>query len=134
MLERVVAAAAIFVAANFCMSYIIPAPAASPAWLVFPFGRTDATATWTFGHIEGFPLVVMLALAGVAVLAFIGAFLATVGLWVSPDSWRMLVLVGAGCSAVLFVLHLGPWAIAPLVLDGVLLWVAWTSAWLPATT
>ena len=133
MLERVVVAAGIFLAANFCMSYIIPAPAASPAWVIFPFGRVDAQANWTFGRIEGLPLVLMLALAGAAVLAFIGAFLATFGLWVSADWWRTLVLVGAGCSAILFLLHLGPWAILPLALDALLLWVAWASLWTPAS-
>lgn len=132
MFERILVAAAIFLAANFCMSYIIPAPTPSPGWVLFPFGRTDAQATWTFGHIEGLPLVLMLGLAAVAVLAFIGAFLATFNLWVPADWWRTLLLVGAGCSALLFVLHLGPWAIAPLALDALLIWVAWTSIWTPA--
>jgi hypothetical protein len=131
MVERVLVAAAIFLAANFCMSYIIPAPATSPAWILFPFGRTDAQATWTFGRVEGLPLALMLGLAALAVLAFIGAFLATFDLWVSADWWRTLVLAGAGASALLFVLHLGPWAIAPLALDVGLLWLAWSSTWTP---
>lgn len=134
MLERVLAAAAIFVAANFSMSYIIPAPVSAPGWLIFPSGRPDALATWTFGRIDGFPLVLMLGLAGLSVLAFIGAFLATFGLWLSADLWRPLVIAGAGLSALLFVLHLGPWAVAPLLLDAVLLWIAWTAAWTPAAT
>ena len=134
MLERLLVAAGLFVAANFCLSYIIPAPVGDPGWLIFPFGRADATTTWTFGHLDGFGLVLMLGLAGFAVLAFIGAFLATFGVWVPSDLWRPLVLLGTACSALLFVLHLGPWAIVPLVLDGVLFWVAWTSAWSPAVT
>lgn len=134
MIERILAAAGIFVAANFCMSYIIPAPAGELGWLIFPFGRVDATKTWTFGQIDGFPVVLMLGLAGIAVLAFLGAFLATFGWWVSSDMWRPLVLVGTICSAVLFVLHLGPWAIIPLALDAVLFWIAWTSAWAPAAS
>jgi hypothetical protein len=131
LFERLLAAAGIFLAANFCMSYIVPAPAGWPAWLLFPFGRTDAVNTWTFGRIDGFGLVLMLGLAGVAVLSFIGAFLATFGWWLSADWWPTLVLVGAGCSAALFLLHLGPWAIAPLILDAVLLWIAWAGVWLP---
>ena len=132
MLERLLAAAGLFVAANFCMSYIIPAQAGEVGWLIFPFGRADAINTWTFGRIDGFPLVLMIGLAGVAVLAFFGAFLATFGWWVSSDWWRPLVLVATICSAILFVLHLGPWAIIPLALDAVLFWVAWTSWWAPA--
>lgn len=127
MFERLLVAIGIFIAANFCMSYIIPAPAGEYGWLLFPFGRADAIKTWTFGGIDGFALVLMLALAGIAVIAFFGAFLATFGWWIGADLWRPLVLVGTICSALLFFLHLGPWAVAPLALDAVLLWVAWTS-------
>jgi hypothetical protein len=133
MIERLLAAAGIFVAANFCMSYIIPAPAGDVGWVAFPFGRTDATTTWTFGRLDGSPLVLMLAVAGLAVLAFIGAFLATFGWWVPTDLWRPLVMIGTTLSAILFLLHLGPWAIAPLALDAVLFWVAWSEAWTPAS-
>jgi hypothetical protein len=131
--ERLTAAAGLFVAANFCMSYIIPAPAGEFGWLIFPFGRVDAIKSWTFGQIDGFPLVLMLGLAGVAVLAFAGAILATFGWWLPSDAWRTLVLIGTVCSSALFVLHLGPWAIIPLILDAALFWVAWTSAWAPTS-
>ncbi|HET7646452.1 MAG TPA: hypothetical protein VFM03_08220 [Candidatus Limnocylindria bacterium] len=75
----------------------------------------------------------MLGIAGLTVLAFIGAFLATIGLWVSPDLWRSLVIAGASGSIVLFLLHLGPWAVAPLAMDLLLLWVALSAAWSPST-
>ena len=133
MIERLLIAVGLFVAANFCMSYIIPAPAGEFGWLIFPFGRVDAVKTWTFGQIDGFPSVLMIGLAGIAVLAFAGAFLATFGWFVPRELWRPLVLAATICSGVLFVLHLGPWAIVPLGLDVVLFWVAWTSAWSPAT-
>jgi hypothetical protein len=42
-------------------------------------------------------------------------------------------MIGTTLSAILFLLHLGPWAIAPLVLDAVLFWVAWSEAWNPAS-
>ena len=134
MLDRLLIAFALFVAANFCMSYIIPAPAGDVGWVIFPFGRVDAIKTWTFGAIDGLPLVFMLGLAAIAVLAFIGAFLATFGWWVVADLWRPLVIVGTICSATLFILHLGLWAVIPLALDAALFWVAWTSAWSPATS
>lgn len=134
MIERLLVAAGIFVAGHFTMSYIIPAPVASPWWLLFPFGRPDALATWTFGRIDGLPLAMMLGLAGIAVLAFIGAFLATFGAWVPSDWWRVLLVVGASCSIVLYVLHLGPWAVAPLALNLALLWLALASAWAPGAS
>jgi hypothetical protein len=133
MLERLVIGAGLLLAAHFCMSYIVPAPAGGRAWLIFPFARTGAVTTWTFGRIAGFPLVPMLGLAGCAVIAFFGAFLAALGWWLSAESWRPLVLIGTICSAILFVLHLGPWAIAPLALDGVMFWLAWTATWAPPT-
>jgi hypothetical protein len=138
MVERVLVAAGLFVAANFCMSYIIPAPVAWPAWVLFPFGRIDATVTWTFGRLDnvfgGFGLVLMIGLAGFAVLALAAAFLSTFGLWIDPMHWRALVIAGTTLSAALFVLHLGPWAIVPLVLNAVLFWVAWSGAWVPSPT
>jgi hypothetical protein len=43
------------------------------------------------------------------------------------------VIAGASGSIVLFLLHLGPWAVAPLALDLLLLWVALSAAWSPST-
>ena len=60
------------------------------------------------------------------------AFFATLGLWISADLWRTLVLVGVACSVALLVLHPSVYAALPLVLNAGLAWVAWTSAWTPA--
>ncbi|HLO34473.1 MAG TPA: hypothetical protein VK194_00255 [Candidatus Deferrimicrobium sp.] len=135
MAERLIAALALFVAAHFSMGYINPSAGGAEGTLLFPFA-TDAPTRWLFGSLDGSPLVLlvplMIGLAGIAVLAFFLAFLATFQLWVAPALWRPLVLVGTACSAILLVLHPSIWALVPLALDAALAWVAWTSAWTPA--
>lgn len=135
VVERLVAALALFTAAHFAMGYINPSAGGSGGAVLFPFA-TDAPTRWLFGSLDGTPFVllipIMIGLAGIAVLAFFLAFLATFHLWVSPDLWRPLVLIGAASSALLLVLHPSIYAVAPLALDGVLAWVAWASVWTPA--
>jgi hypothetical protein len=134
LIERLIAATALFVAAHFAMGYINPSAGGSGGALIFPFA-SDAPTRWAFGSLDGGPLVLlvplMIGLAGVAVLAFFLAFLATVGLWVPTNLWRPLVIVGVACSATLLVFHPSVWVVLPLVLDAALAWVALTSAWTP---
>jgi hypothetical protein len=136
IIERLVAALALFTAAHFAMGYINPSAGGSGGAVLFPFA-TDAPTRWLFGGLDGTPLVflvpIMIGLAGIAVLSFFLAFLATFHLWVAPDLWRPLVLIGAASSAILLVLHPSIYAVAPLTLDAALAWVAWTSAWTPVT-
>jgi hypothetical protein len=134
MIERVLAASALFVAANFMMAYINPSAGGSGGTLIFPFA-TDAPTRWAFGSLDQDPLAllipIMIGLAGVAVLTFFLAFVGTFGLWVPADLWRPLVLVGVACSVTLLILHPSVWVAFPLALNGALAWVAWTSAWTP---
>jgi len=133
LVERLIAATALFVAAHFCMGYIIPTAGGEGGALLFPFA-SDAPTRWLFGGLDGMLGLlapIMIGLAGIAVLAFFLAFLATFGLWVRADLWRPLVLVGAACSATLLLLHPSVWIVLPLALDAGLAWVAWTSAWTP---
>lgn len=135
VVERLIAATALFVAAHFAMGYIIPTAGGSGGALIFPFA-TDAPTRWAFGGLDGGPLVllipVMIGLAGIAVLAFTMGVLATFG-WVVPTNlWRPLVLIGVACSVTLLVLHPSVWVLLPLALNAGLAWVAWTSAWTPS--
>lgn len=134
IIERLLASAALFTAAHFCMGYINPSAGGSGGALLFPFA-TDAPTRWvlTSGPLA---LVVplMIGLAGIAVLAFFLAILATFGLWVPAELWRTLVLVGAASSVVVLILHPSVWVIIPLALDGVLAWVALASVWAPRAT
>ena len=57
---------------------------------------------------------------------------ALVGLWVPPEMWRPLVLIGVVCSVALLVLHPSVYGALPLALNAGLAWVAWSSVWTPA--
>jgi hypothetical protein len=135
LIERLVAATALFVAAHFAMGYINPSAGGSTGALIFPFA-SDAPTRWVFGGLNGGPLVllvpIMIGVAGIAVLAFFLGVLATLGLWVPTNFWRPLVLVGVACSVTLLVLHPSVWVVLPLALNAGLAWVAWTSAWAPS--
>ena len=119
------------------MGYINSSAGGSGGALLFPFA-SDAPSRWLFGGLERFPAAllvpIMIGLAGIAVLAFSLAFLATFGLWVPADYWRPLVLVGVACSATVLLLHPSIWVVLPLTLDVALAWIAWTSAWAPSAT
>ena len=135
VIERVVAAIAIFVAAHFAMGFINSSAGGAGGNVLFPYG-TDAPSRWVFGSLDGMLgllVPVMIGLAGIAVVAFFLAFLGTVGLWVPGNLWRPLILVGAACSIALLVLHPSLYVALPLALNAGLAWVAWTSAWTPAT-
>jgi hypothetical protein len=135
LIERLIAATALFVAAHFAMGYISPSAGGSTGALIFPFA-SDAPTRWVFGGLNGGPLVllvpIMIGVAGIAVLAFFLGVLATLGLWVPTNLWRPLVLVGVACSVTLLVLHPSVWVVLPLALNAGLAWVAWTSAWAPS--
>jgi hypothetical protein len=133
-IERILAAAAVFVAAHFAMGFINSSAGGSGGSLLFPFA-TDAPTRWVFGSLDGMLGLlspVMIGLAGIAVLAFFLAFFSSLGLWVPADMWRPLVLIGVVCSVALLILHPSVYAALPLALNAGLAWVAWTSAWTPA--
>jgi hypothetical protein len=135
VIERLVAAVAVFVAAHFAMGFINSSAGGAGGSVLFPYA-TDAPSRWVFGSLDGMLgllVPVMIGLAGISVLTLFLAFLATVGLWVPADLWRPLILVGAVCSITLLVLHPSVYAALPLALNVGLAWVAWTSAWTPAT-
>ena len=135
VVERLIASAALFVAAHFAMGYLNPSAGGTGGALIFPFA-TDAPSRWAFGSLDGGPLVLliplMIGLAGIAVLAFALGVLATFGWMVPANLWRPLVLIGAACSVTLLVLHPSVWVLLPLALNLGLAWVAWTTAWTPA--
>jgi hypothetical protein len=133
-IERILAAAAVFVAAHFAMGFINSSAGGAGGSLLFPF-PTDAPTRWVFGSLDGMLGLlspVMIGLAGIAVLTFFLAFFSSLGLWVPADMWRPLVLIGVLCSVALLVLHPSIYAALPLALNAGLAWVAWTSSWTPA--
>jgi hypothetical protein len=134
LIERLIAAAAVFVAAHFAMGFINSSAGGSGGSLLFPYA-TDAPTRWVFGSLEGMLgllVPVMMGLASVAVLAFFLAFFASLGLWVPANLWRPLVLVGVACSVALLVMHPSVNVALSLALNAGLAWIAWTSVWTPA--
>jgi hypothetical protein len=132
-IERILAAAAVFVAAHFAMGFINSSAGGTGGSLLFPFA-TDAPTRWVFGSLDGMLGLlspVMIGLAGLSVLTFFLAFFSSLGLWVPADLWRPLVLIGVVCSTGLLVLHPSVYAALPLALNVGLAWIAWTSAWTP---
>ncbi len=111
--------------------FFVPAPPASSAGTVWPFnlgqswlGRVglDAAAV----RIAGVVLVV--AVAG----CFLLAGLATANLIVPADWWRALVIVAGLVSVVTLVLFFDAQLLLGLAIDGVLLYVVASAAWVPA--
>jgi hypothetical protein len=135
LVERLIAATALFVAAHFAMGYVNSSAGGTTGALIFPFA-SNAPTRWVFGALDAGPLVllvpIMIGVAGIAVLAFFLGVLATLGLWVPTSFWRPLVLIGVACSVTLLVLHPSVWVVLPLALNAGLAWVAWTSAWAPS--
>jgi hypothetical protein len=134
LVERLIAAAAVFVAAHFAMGFIKASAGGSGGSLLFPFA-TNAPTRLVFGSLDGMLgllVPVMIGLAAIAVLTFFLAFFASLGLWVPTNLWRSLVLIGGACSVALLVLHPSVYAALPLALNVGLAWVAWTTAWTPA--
>jgi hypothetical protein len=135
VIERLIAASALFVAAHFAMGFLNPSAGGTGGALIFPFA-SNAGSRWAFGALDGGPFVllipVMIGLAGIAVLAFFLGVLATFGLMVPTNLWRPLVLIGVACSVTLLVLHPSVWVLLPLALNAGLAWLAWTSIWTPS--
>ena len=99
--------------AHLSLTALFPA---AKAWWGWPFGVGDLP---TVAGLAGLIPI----LSGVAGLAFLAAVLSLLGWWV-PTGWLVqLVVVAAVSSILLFLLHFGLFAILPLGLDGLLLWL-----------
>lgn len=112
-------------AAHINLTALVPAAAgqAPPPWwvggrVVWPFGLDTQTLLPAGGVVDTLTPVLGIASAVFFLLAA-GALLH----WVVPGQWLpALVVAGAACSLVLQIVWISPWAVLPLLLDGVLLW------------
>jgi len=104
---------------------LVPAKAgqAPPPWwvggrLAWPFGLDTHTLLPAGGAVDALTPILGIASA-VFFLMAAGALLH----WIVPGSWLgALIVSGAVCSLVLQVVWISPWAVLPLLVDGVLLW------------
>lgn len=112
-------------AAHINLTALVPAAAdqAPPPWwvggrVVWPFGLDTQTLLPAGGMVDA--LTPVLGIASAVLFALAAAALLH---WVVPQQWfAALVVAGVACSLVLQVVWISPWAVLPLVLDGVLLW------------
>jgi hypothetical protein len=111
-------------AAHINLTALVPAAAdqAPPPWwvggrLMWPFGLDTQTLLPAGGAVDALTPILGIASAVLFLMAA-GALLH----WI-PGSWLGgLIIAGAVCSLVLQVVWISPWAILPLIVDGVLLW------------
>jgi len=116
----------LLLAAHLNLTALVPTAAgqASPPWwvggrLAWPF----AADTHTLVH--GNALTTLTPLLAIASAAFFVLAAGAVLDWVVPAQWAAgLLFAGAACSLVLQVVWISPWAVLPLLMDGVLLWAA----------
>lgn len=111
--------------------FFVPAPPASGSATTWPF---DLGQSWL--HRAGLDAAAV-RIAGAAlvvgvVVFFLLAGLATANLIVPADWWRALVIAAAVLSAVTLVLFFEPQLMLGLAIDGVLLYVVASAAWVPA--
>jgi hypothetical protein len=110
-------------AAHLNLTALVPAKAgqAPPPWwvggrLVWPFGLDTHTL------VQGSTLTTLTPLLGIASALFFVLAAGALLHWVVPEQWfAALVIAGSACSLVLQVVWISPWAVLPLLLDGVLL-------------
>jgi len=125
-MSRLIVGLLLAAAAHFSLTYLIPASAGA-AWFGWPFARDSAPFLGALQTGAGRTAATLLA--DVAGLSFIAAALGLFGIWVPPEWWRPLVLVGSIASGLLFLMYAGPLALLPLVVDAVLLWGVLAQGW-----
>ncbi len=126
---RTVALILLLLAAHFSLTALLPGPAGKGT-VVWPFGPESRPV---FGFLGGGGRPLAQVLAVIAGACFLLAALSLFGLLIPADWWTVLVVVGAVASIVLHLLYLSPFAILPLILDGVLLWGALAQGWTAAS-
>jgi hypothetical protein len=112
-------------AAHINLTALVPAAAdqAPPPWwvggrVVWPFGL-DTHTLLPAGGLLGTLTPLLAICSAVFFLLAAGALFH----WLVPGQWfAALVVAGAACSLLLQVLWISPWAVLPLLLDGLLLW------------
>jgi hypothetical protein len=123
---RILIVLGLLLAAHLNLTALVPAKVgqAPPPWwvggrVVWPFGLDTHTL------LQGSSLTTLTPLLGIASAAFFVLAAGAVLGWVVPTQWAVgLVVAGAACSLVLQVVWISPWAVLPLLMDGVLLWAA----------
>lgn len=123
----------LLLAAHFSLTVFVPG-AAGKAAFYWPWAADTQPVLAGIGGVPqqggGF---ITPSLAGIAGLCLLGAVAALLGIVVPAEWWTALVIVGAVASLILFVLYFSPLAIAPIILDIVLLYGVFIQHWTVAS-
>lgn len=97
-----------------------------PAW---PFVATDPWPVTVLGANPDPVRMVGIGLVLVTFAAFLLAAVAAAGL--VRSSWRPLVVIASGASAIVLLLFVTPWTLPGLAIDALLLWATLVASWRP---
>jgi hypothetical protein len=131
------AAGLLFLGWHFTTTFFVPAGAPHDrGWVVWPFGRDSRPplgqlpGVLTPNRVPAEPAPTLaLVLAAIASLGFLAALAGLFGVILPAGWWPAVVIAASLASGGLFLLYLGPWALLPLLIDGVLLWGLIARGW-----
>jgi hypothetical protein len=127
MLLKIGLTALLIIGWHFPTTFFVPgAPPHEKGWIIWPFGQQTKPA---LDALPGVLAPAALPATGTATVALVAAGLASVaflvalaGVWgfvVPPAWWEPMVILGAAASAVLFAIYFSPFAIVPLIVDAI---------------
>jgi hypothetical protein len=138
--QQILVTVLLVLAWHFPTTFFAPAgPPNEHGWFAWPFGKATSPVIARTPRLIAAPPGALarpslaMLLAAVASLSFLAAIGALWGIVVPADWWQPAAVLGASASVVLFVIYLGPGAIIPLIVDGVVLWGVLIAGWTPAS-
>jgi hypothetical protein len=111
--------------AHFALTATMPAKMGK-GWFLWPFAADSQAVLGLTG--EGAMNITKL-LSVIAGVCFLAALMALFGLIIPTEWWGVLVGMASVSSLALYLLHLGPWAVLPIVIDIFLLWGIFVARW-----
>lgn len=129
---RIVLLVLLLLGAQFSATAFVPA-GAGKGWILWPFAADSKSLLGFVGGVPqqsgGIFAPILAALASLSALGFLAAAACLFGLLIPETWWPILVAASAILSLLLQVLYIGPLAILPMVVDGVLLWGVFVQHW-----
>lgn len=111
--------------AHFSATALVPAE--NKAWLGWPFDKETKSIFSFLQNANGTTVTQLLAV--IAAACFIAALLCLYGKFVPSAWWPYLIIGGTIASAILYLIHIGPFAIIPILLDAVILYGIFVQHW-----
>jgi hypothetical protein len=129
---RIIVLILLLLSAQFSGTAFAPAKAGK-AWILWPFAADSKSV---LGFVGGVPqqaggrlTPVLFVLAGLPTLGFLAAAASLFGILVPTNWWPIIVPASTILSLLLHILYIGPRAILPILVNGVLLWGVFIQHW-----